>query len=114
MWAQVYAMKSEDAETIARHFFEGIICLHGCPQSILTDRGPSFTSEFLRHLLSFLNIYHNFTTPYHPCTNGRAERFVRTFKQMVTAYVYDCPQDWDLSPQLLSFAYNSSVHSSTG
>ena len=54
-----------------------------------------------------------FTTTYHPRANGQAERFNKTIVTALRHYVADHPKDWDLYSDLLTFGYNSQVHSST-
>ncbi|XP_040197550.1 uncharacterized protein K02A2.6-like, partial [Rana temporaria] len=48
----------------------------GYPREIVTDNGAQFTSQ---RFLTAHNIKHKLTAPYHPATNGQAERFVQTF-----------------------------------
>jgi hypothetical protein len=38
--------KDIDSPELARMFFEQIICKHGIPDNIVTDRGIEFTSRF--------------------------------------------------------------------
>ena len=58
---------------------------------------------------------HNvFTTTYHPQTNGQVERFNRTLAAMLRCYVEDNPGLWCLYASALCYAYNISVHSTTG
>lgn len=35
-------------ESVARTFFTDIVCLHGVPQSLISDRDPIFTLAFWR------------------------------------------------------------------
>ncbi|XP_040195388.1 uncharacterized protein K02A2.6-like, partial [Rana temporaria] len=51
----------------------------GYPREIVTDNGAQFTSQEFQHFLTAHNIKHKLTAPYHPATNGQAERFVQTF-----------------------------------
>ena len=48
---------------------------------MVTGNGPSFTSEEFRTFMSQNGIVHVTTAPYHPSSNGLAERAVQTFKQ---------------------------------
>lgn len=45
---------------------------------VLTDNGNSYRSRTLRRTCRRLRIRHLFTRPYHPQTNGKAERWIRT------------------------------------
>ena len=50
---------------------------HGAIGRILTDQGRSFCSNFMESFYKMSNCQHVKTTPYHPQTNGMAERLVR-------------------------------------
>ena len=47
---------------------------------IITDNGSQFISKDFRELLVLLEIEHTLTSPGHPQSNGKLERFHRTFK----------------------------------
>ena len=53
---------------------------HGLPDVLVTDNGPSFKSEGFRQFVSLNGIQHLTSAPYHPASNGLAERAVQTFK----------------------------------
>ena len=46
-WPEAFAIPDQKAETIARLFVEHILCRHGIPEELLSDRGANF------YLLSF-------------------------------------------------------------
>ena len=60
-----------------------IVRLHGLPRSIVSDRDSVFTSQFWRALCQALAIKHRMSTPFHPQTNGQAERTNQTMKQVL-------------------------------
>ena len=60
-----------------------IFATHGLPLKIVTDNGPSFTSSEFRNFMEQNGIKHVTSAPYHPSTNGLAERAVQTFKQTI-------------------------------
>jgi hypothetical protein len=63
-----------------RHLFS----IFGVPETIVSDNGTQFAShqfgEFVRHF----GITHVTSPPFHPQSNGQAERFVDTFKRALT------------------------------
>ena len=55
----------------------------GYPHSIVSDNATSFTSEEFQTFCKDKGIVHLTGAPYHPATNGAAERLIQTFKQAV-------------------------------
>ncbi|XP_018397093.1 PREDICTED: uncharacterized protein K02A2.6-like, partial [Cyphomyrmex costatus] len=51
------------------------------PETLVSDNGRTFIAEEFQNFLKNNGIYHKRTAPYHPATNGLAERFVQTLKQ---------------------------------
>ena len=56
---------------------------HGYPQVIISDNGSVFTSKDFTFFFKTNDMKHIKSAPYHPTTNGCADRVVRTFKTMV-------------------------------
>ena len=50
------------------------------PETIATDNGTQFTSQDVSLFLKSKRIVHITSAPYHPATNGLAEKAVLTFK----------------------------------
>ena len=57
-----------------------IFATHGLPEIVVTDNAPGFKSEEFGVFLQKNNIRKLHSAPFHPATNGLAERNVQTFK----------------------------------
>ena len=53
---EAYAVPDQQTQTIARLLVENIVCHHGVPQELLSDRGSNFLSELMLELCSLLGI----------------------------------------------------------
>ena len=53
---------------------------HGVPNTLVSDNGSCFTSEQFANLCNRNRITHITSAPFHPASNGLAERAVQTFK----------------------------------
>ena len=56
---------------------------YGIPKVVVSDNGTQFVSSEMTRFLTQNGIRHITSAPYHPATNGLAERFVQTFKKAV-------------------------------
>jgi hypothetical protein len=59
---------------LAELYMSSIVCLHGVPKKIVSDRGTQFTSRFWEKLHESLDTKLNFSSAYHPQTDGQTER----------------------------------------
>ncbi|XP_055918578.1 uncharacterized protein K02A2.6-like [Eupeodes corollae] len=62
---------------------------YGLPLTLVSDNGPTFTSGEFKRFLKENGINHKFTAPYHPATNGQAERFVQNMKVALRKMIND-------------------------
>ena len=54
----------------------------------------------------------NFSTAYHPQTDGQTKRTNQILEDMLRMYVMDRPSKWEEYLHLAEFAYNNSYQSS--
>jgi hypothetical protein len=83
------------------------------PESILSDGGTQYQSTLLEQLYVYLDIKQLKTTAFHPQCDGLSEVTVKTTKAMIRANVDEDQTNWDENLAQYSYAYNTSVHSST-
>jgi transposase InsO family protein len=61
------------------------VCLHGVPKKIVSDRGAQFTSKFWEKLHESMDLKLNFSSAYHPQTDGQIERVNQILEDMLRA-----------------------------
>ncbi|XP_065185812.1 uncharacterized protein K02A2.6-like [Sycon ciliatum] len=71
---------SGSSAAVAIRKLEQTFALLGLPYNIVSDNGPAFASSEFREFCSSNGIRHTLVSPYHPSSNGLAERAVQTVK----------------------------------
>lgn len=86
---------------------------HGIPEQVVTDNGPQFVAEEFEIFVKRNGIKHVKSAPYHPASNGLAERFIKSLKQSLKASEND---GRSLCQRLHSYllSYRTTAHSTTG
>jgi hypothetical protein len=59
---------------LAELYMSQIVCLHGVPKKIVSDRGYQFTSKIWEKLHESMGTMLNFSSAYHPQTDDQTER----------------------------------------
>lgn len=111
-WLEVIPMQhSTTYKTIEA--LRNLFSSYGLPQQIVSDNGPQFTSFEFAEFMKENGIKHIRCSPYHPSSNGEAERYVQTFKHSLRAGKSDIGT---LKQKLCRFllSYRSTPHSTTG
>ena len=99
------------AVSIAQIFFEHIFKLHGMPKSIVCDRDVTFTSSFWKELFRLNGTSFNFSSSYHPQTDGQSEVVNKTLEMYLRCFSSSNPKQWVKWLPWAEFCYNTSWHS---
>ncbi|GKC67636.1 putative reverse transcriptase domain-containing protein [Tanacetum coccineum] len=99
-------------EKLTRLYLKEILCRHGVPVSIISDRDSHFTSNFWRSLQKALGMNLDMSTAYRPQMDSQSERIIQTLEDMLRACVIDFESSWDRHLPLVEFSYNNSYHAS--
>lgn len=114
---RIYAIpctKEIDSEGTARLFRDNVWRHKGLAQTVISDRGGQFASEFTRELYKLLGISRNVSTAHHPQTDGQTEHLNQEIEQYLCLFVNYHMDDWADWLPLAKFSYNNKVSSATG
>jgi transposase InsO family protein len=93
-------------------YMSWIVCLHGVPKMIVSDRGTQFTLRFWERLHETLDTQLRFSSACHPQTYGQTERVNQILEDMLRACALQYGRSWDKSLSYAEFSYNNSYQES--
>ncbi len=110
-WPEVIEMKSTTSSATILEL-RRLYSSYGLPEQLVSDNGPQFTSMEFEKFLKSNGVKHICSAPYHPSSNGLAERFVQTFKRAMKASEHP---ELSFHQQLMSclLAYRTTPHATT-
>lgn len=76
-------------EKYAKLYIQEIVSLHGVPVKLVSGREPRFVSHFWKSLHKALGTSLDFSTAYHPQTDGQTERVNQIIEDMLRACVLE-------------------------
>ena len=109
-WLEVHILPSATSSATIT-CLRKIFATFGIPEILVSDNGSNFTSQEFETFLKRNGVIHKTSAPYHPASNGLAERAVRTFKQGIKKNTKGSMQD-RLSRFL--FGYRNLPQTTTG
>jgi hypothetical protein len=112
-WWEVFPLRNQKAETVAKKVFAGWIQRHGDAKQLHHDQGKNLSAEMIVEVCNFLEVWNTLTTPFHPQSAGASQRSIRTVNNMLAKVVADDKRNWDLYLSSSCFPYNTAVHSNT-
>ena len=82
-WPEIFIQTTTTSTaTIAK--LREIFSRFGSPETIVSDNGTQFTSHQFQQFCETNGVEHIRSPPFHPQSNGQAERFVDTFKRALS------------------------------
>ena len=113
-WPEVIGpMKTTTAESTA-NALRSIFSRYGLPTQVVSDNGPPFSSAEYGEFLQQNGVQRVLVSPYHPSSNGLAERFVQTFKHALDSSALDPARSIQQRIQNFLLSYRSTPHATTG
>jgi hypothetical protein len=106
-------VKSMSAKNTARVLCRDVFSKHGLPLHALSDRGPQFTSSFMRYAYRAFGVDQRLTSSYHPQGNGQAENTNKGMEKFLRAHVNYKQDDWVDWLWMAEFVANNSVSATT-
>jgi transposase InsO family protein len=101
-----------NSAVLAELYISRIVCLHGIPKKIISDRGTQFTSHFLQQLHEALGTHLKFSSAYHPQTDGQTQRTNQILEDILRACALQDQLCWDQRLPYAEFSYNNSYQAS--
>ena len=112
-WVEAFAIPDRTATTVAVKLIQGILCRHGAPEKIISDRDSSFISDVFREITEMLNIKQSMTTAYNPQADGQAEKAIGTLHNTLAKLLNSNQKNWDTMIPYALWAYRTAMHNTT-
>ena len=108
-WLEASVVASTSSEQAIKAL-RRVFATHGLPEILVSDNGTAFTSTEFITFVKRNGFRHVKTAPYHPASNGLAERAVQTIKEALKKTT------GDIETRLVRFLfqYRLTPHSTTG
>ena len=113
-YVQAYVTKNHTARMTARVLYNNYFSVFGFPQRLMSDQGTEFCGNVIAAMCSLLGIEKIRTTPYHPQTNGSAERVHQTLQHMIGKLDPEKRKKWPYHIGSILIAYNATRSMVTG
>ncbi|KAE8690049.1 hypothetical protein F3Y22_tig00110929pilonHSYRG00045 [Hibiscus syriacus] len=107
------ASKYCSTEETAKLVFKHVVRYWGIPQSIVIDRDGRFIRKFWKGLFQLLGTQLNFSSSYHPQTDGQTERFNELLEEYLRHFIQANQKNWPPLLDLAQLCFNSQKSSST-
>ncbi|KZS04739.1 Uncharacterized protein APZ42_032245 [Daphnia magna] len=94
-WVIAKPVPDTSAIFIRDFIHQEVICHHGYPDRIISDRGSALAFAYLEEELAHWNIRHSFASTQYHQSNGQVEKMNGTLVMALKAFVNTRHTDWD-------------------
>jgi transposase InsO family protein len=106
--------KTTTAKDMAQLYVSYVYRYRGAPQTIVSDRGPQFISEFWNEFCRILGIQLKLSTAFHPQTDGQTEVMNQYLDQRLRPFVNYYQDNWSELLPIMDYAQLTMPHESIG
>ncbi|GJS70761.1 reverse transcriptase domain-containing protein [Tanacetum coccineum] len=103
-WVEAQAFPTNDAQNVV-NFLKKLFPRFGIPKALISDRGTHFCNYQMERAMKRYGVIHQFSTAYHPQTNGQVENTNRAIKRIFKKTIRTNRKEWShkLDEALWSF-----------
>jgi transposase InsO family protein len=103
--------KTITAQGVAKILLKQCFLKIGPPDTLVSDRGSVFTSQFWSDICYHLKINYRLSTAFYPQTDGQTERQNQELETYLRIYIGYKQDNWVELLPYAEYAYNSKTHS---
>ena len=107
-YIELVALPNSKAATVAEAFVKEVVCRHGTPAYLHSDRGTNYLSGIVKETCKLLQITKTQTSSYHPQCNGQSERCMSIILASLAKRLDDQHDTWDRHLPFVQFVHNNS------
>ena len=113
-WPHVLKLNKYPTSETTTSAHDDLFAMWGRPETIVSDNGPQFASKTFAEWCNAHSIAHLTSAPFHPASNGEAERLVGVFKQAMKRAVREEKKSKHLALREFLQQYRVTPHCTTG
>ena len=105
----IVPMKSQDAETVCMALLQWF-SVHGVVRRLHSDQGSHFVNRVIERLCELMAVKHTFSPVYSPQANGKAERAIKEFSEMLRVLMLEArvnSEHWTMVVPLVQYMMNN-------
>ncbi|KAM1480970.1 hypothetical protein ACFX2I_028053 [Malus domestica] len=106
-WVEASTVKTITSIAVKKFIKTKILHRYGVPETIVTDRGPSFISKEIEEFASKFKIKMIQSSLYYPQSNGQAEASNKILVNIIKRKVVDSPEKWHEKLEDTLWAYKT-------